>query len=239
MTIYISSKNLVVGEKDGYVEFVVTLSAAAQQQVSVYYNTYSLTADSGADFESAGGQLVFAPGVTSLSVRVPIKDDALVEGLENVALVLNSPTNAVIKHFAAVATIVDNDTLADAAHHAALSVRDVVVDAGAGTATFAVVLDKAVGSGFSVAYNTVAGSAAAGSDFVPASGSLSFGAGETVKTVTVALPQDATAEPQEMFNLVLGAVSGAGANVVDVADGIGQATIGAHGQTPRAQPAIS
>ncbi|WP_296950364.1 Calx-beta domain-containing protein, partial [uncultured Massilia sp.] len=235
----ISVNNPFVGEKDGYVDFVVTLDAPSQNEVSVYYNSYSLTAGSSGDFESTGGQLVFAPGQTTQVVRVTIPEDLNVEGLETFALTLNSPANAVIANFAGVATIVDDDTLADAAHHAALSVRDVVVDASADTATFAVVLDKAVGGAFSVAYGTANGSAVAGSDYVPASGTLTFGAGETVKTVTVALPHDGAAEPAEMFSLVLGALSGSGAGVVDVARGSGHATIGAHGQASVAQPLIS
>lgn len=241
MTTYISSKNVVVGEKDGYVEFVVSLSAAATEQVSVRYGTSGLSADSGSyyDFIGDSGTLVFAPGTTSQTVRIAINDDKLVERMESFALTLSSATNAVIATSSAMATIVDNDTLADSAHRAGISVRDIVVDASSGKATFAVVLDKAVGSAFSVAYNTVDGTALAGTAYVGASGSLTFAAGETAKNVTVTLPKVDAATPAQLFSLALGAVTGAGAGEVAVADGIGQALIGAHGQTPKAMPAIS
>ncbi|WP_159627776.1 Calx-beta domain-containing protein [Massilia puerhi] len=241
MATYISTRNVVVGEKDGYVDFVITLSAASQDQVSVRYATSYLSAVSGAsnDYIHTDGNLVFAPGTTTQTVRVALVDDLVSERLESFELMLSNAVNAVIATPSATATIVDNDSVASSANPAHLSVRDVVVDAGAGSATFAVVLDKAVGSGFSVAYGTLDGNARAGSAYVGASGTLAFGAGETVKQVTVALPQGAAAAPDGVFSLALGALSGAGGSQVVVADGIGQALIGAHGQTPKALPTIS
>ena len=241
MATYISTKNVIVGEKDGYVDFILTLDAPSQDQISVRYATDSLSAMSGSrsDYIHASGTVVFAPGATTQTVRVSLVDDLVSETLEGFGLVLSGAVNAVIATPFANATVVDNDRIADAANPAGLSVRDVVVDAGAGTATFAVVLDKAVGGGFSVAYQTVNGNAQAGSDYVAASGSLAFAAGDTVKHVTIALPRDGVAAPDELFNLVLGAVSGSAGGSVVVADGIGQALIGAHGQTPKALPAMS
>ncbi|WP_306395390.1 Calx-beta domain-containing protein [Telluria beijingensis] len=241
MATYISTRNVIVGEKDGYVDFVITLDAPSQDQVSVRYATSYLSASSGAsnDYIHTDGNLVFAPGTTTQTVRVPLVDDLVSETLESFELVLSNAVNAVIATPSATATIVDNDTIASTSSPANLSVRDVVVDASAGSATFAVVLDKAVGAGFSVAYGTFDGNARAGSDYVAASGTLAFGAGDTVKHVTVALPKDAAAAPDEIFSLVLGAVSGAGGSQVVVADGIGQALVGAHGQTPKALPTVS
>ena len=243
MATYISTRNVIVGEKDGFVDFVLTLNAPSQEQISVRYFTDYLTASSGSsnDYVPANGTVVFAPGTTTQTVRVSLVDDLVSETLESFALVLTDAVNAVIAtpYATATATIVDNDTIGDAANPAALSVRDVVVDAGAGTATFAVVLDKAVGAGFSVAYQCADGNALAGSDYVAASGSLAFAAGDTVKHVTIALPRDGVAAPDEIFNLVLGTVSGSASGSVIVADGIGQALIGAHGQTPKALPAMS
>lgn len=239
MTTYISIQPVFASEKDGYVDFLISLSAASAEQVSVYYSTDAMTASSSTDYVYASGTLVFSPGVTAQTVRVALKDDLVTESLESFALRLSNATNAVIANPSGHATIADNDAMADISHMAGLWVRDAVVDAGAGSVTFDVVLDRAVGSSVSVAYGTANGSASAGSDYVAANGSLTFGAGETVKHVTVTLPRDSAAEPSEMFSLELGAVSGAGASVVNVTDGVGYATIGAHGQTVKAMPAIS
>lgn len=238
----VSVNNLVVGEKDGYADFVVSLSAPAMEAVTVYYDTRTGSATLGSDGDSdaidIGGKLVFAPGVTTQTLRVPLNDDTTVEKLESFFIRLTSAENAVIANPMGSVLIVDNDTIADAARPASLSVRDVVVDAGADIATFSVVLDKAVAGSFSVAYATAAGNAAAGSDFLDRAGTLTFAAGETAKTVSVALPHGNAAEQAELFKLVLGALSGNAAGSVQVADGIAQALIGAHGQAPVATPVL-
>jgi len=241
-TPFVSVSNPVAGEGDGYVDFVVSLSAPGLQQVSVEYSTRDIVAGYGYpdyDFDFLSGTLVFAPGVTTQTIRVAINNDNVAEPAETFALALSSPTNAVITHPYGIATIVDNDTLGDTAARAQLSVKDVVVDASADYLTFAVTLDKTVTGMFSVAYSTVNGTALAGSDYLAASGVLTFAPGETAKTVTIALPHDSAAEPAELFNLVLGAVSGEAAASVAVGDGSGQATIGRHGQTPVATPTIT
>ena len=55
--------------------FWVTLSRAAEHDVTVDYTTVGLTADSG-DFESTSGTLTFAAGETAKEVRVRIVDDS-------------------------------------------------------------------------------------------------------------------------------------------------------------------
>lgn len=241
-TPYVSVSNPVVGEGAGYVDFVVSLSAPGLKQVEVDYSTRSIAAGSGYpdyDFEAVSGTLVFAPGVTTQTIRVAINDDNAAEAGETFALGLSSPTNAAITHPWGVATIVDNDTLGDSTVRAQLAVNDIVVDASADYASFTVTLDKAVTGAFSVAYHTADGNAGAGSDYLAASGTLVFAPGETAKTVTIALPHDGAAEPAELFNLILGAVGGDAAAMVAVGDGSGQATIGRHGQTPVATPTIT
>lgn len=238
--IYVSSP--VAGEKDGMVEFVVSLSAPAVAQVSVEFTTQGLRAGSGHpddDYIYTNGKLVFSPGQTTQVVRVSIKDDHLAEGVENFVLSLSSPLNAVIANPYGFASLLDNDTLADAAHRAVLSVQDLVIDAGSDLATFTVALDKAVGSNFSVSYGTLAGSATMGSDFLDTRGSLTFEAGETVKTVSVVLPHDNAAEAAETFKLALGPLSGAGAEHVVTGRVAGTATIGAHGQSAVTRPTIN
>src|SRR5690606_29177061 len=68
----VSVGDIIVGEKDGYAQFVVTLDAASTSQVSVHYSTDQGTAVSGTsgDYSHIGGTLVFAPGVTTQTVRI-------------------------------------------------------------------------------------------------------------------------------------------------------------------------
>ncbi len=108
---------------------------------------------------------------------------------------------------------------------AAFSVSDAPAvtegDSGTRNATFTVT--RTVGEGdppASVAFATQNGTARAGSDYNPRSGTLSFAAGETSKTVTVQVRGDTRDEPNETFRLVLSNPSGA-----TIADGSGTATI--------------
>lgn len=243
MTTYINVGNVTVGEGSPYVDFIVTLSSASTTPVTVHYSTYDGTATgsyySANDFLIASGTLTFTPGTTAQTVRVTVGNDNSVDPLKVFFMSLDSPTNAVIARKDATALIVDNDRVADTTNPAHLSVRDVVVDATAGTATFAVILDKATTAGFNVDYSSVAGSAAANFDYTPVAGTLSFGAGEVTKSVTVNLLTNPGAHGPTTFNLNLGAITGAAAGFVTLGDASGQALIGAHGQTPLASPTLS
>jgi Ca2+-binding RTX toxin-like protein len=214
----------IVGEHDGWVDLVVTLSAPSTSAVTVQFATQPATAGSSspADYAFDQGPLVFAPGETTKTVRIALNDDLLDEGLESFTVVLSGATGATIGDSRALVSLVDDERVADAP---ALSVRDVVVDESAGTATFTVLLGGPQGgpsaAPVTVDFATFGGTAAIGEDFRPASGTLAFAPGETVKTVTVELIDDALAEGGEQFHLELSNASGA-----TIADARGDATIG-------------
>ncbi len=86
-----------------------------------------------------------------------------------------------------------------------VSIDNITVNENDGTATFTVILTKAVAGGFTVDYATGDGTALAGSDYTTTSGTLSFAgtAGET-NTIVVTLINDAIPEfNNETFNVVL------------------------------------
>ena len=74
---------------------------------------------------------------------------------------------------------------------------------------FAVTLHRAASREVSVDYATADGTAAAGADYTAASGTLTFAPGETAKTVSVALLDDAIDEGKETFRLKLSNPRGA------------------------------
>ena len=93
---------------------------------------------------------------------------------------------------------------------AALSVGDARVEEAAGAAVaFAVTLSRAAAEPVTVDYATRDGSARAGEDYAAAGGTLTFAAGETSKTVEVAVIDDAHDEGEETFVLALSNASGA------------------------------
>ncbi len=90
-----------------------------------------------------------------------------------------------------------------------ITIDDVTVNENDGTATFTVILTKAVAGGFTVDYATSDGTALAGSDYTATSGTLSFAgtAGET-KSIVVAIVNDAVPEfTDETFNVDLSNIS--------------------------------
>ena len=74
---------------------------------------------------------------------------------------------------------------------------------------FAVTLSRAASGPVSVDYATADGTAAAGADYTATSGTLTFAPGETEKTVSVALLDDAIDEGKETFKLELSNPRGA------------------------------
>ncbi|MEL7314787.1 MAG: Calx-beta domain-containing protein, partial [Cyanobacteria bacterium J06559_3] len=100
-----------------------------------------------------------------------------------------------------------------------VAIADVTVDEAAGTATFTATLSEAGTETITVDYTTTDGTATAGSDFTAANGTLSFAAGETTKTFTVAIAEDALYEGDETFTVNLSNITGGATIGTDTATG--------------------
>ncbi len=103
----------------------------------------------------------------------------------------------------------------------AVSVADARAREGADeTIDFAVTLSRAASVTVAVAYATADGTATAGEDYTRSGGALSFDPGETAKTVSVPVLDDAVDEGEETFTLRLTSASGA-----VIADGVATGAI--------------
>ena len=186
--------------------FVVSLSAAAQQTTTVRYQTGDGTATvADADFDAKSGMLSFRPGQRTATVAVTIRGDRSVEADETFRVVLDTPVNAALGRATATGAILDDDA---APRAVSVAGPGAVVTEGS-TATFTFSLSRAALQPVSVTYATSNLSAFAGTDYVTASGSLTFAAGETSKTVVVSTLTDAVAESDEAFQMRVVSVSGA------------------------------
>src|SRR3954454_12390622 len=193
----ISVDDVVVGEKDGFAEFLVRLNAPSASVVSVHYVDASGTATgSNYDFGNLSGTLSFAPGQTVQTVRVPIVNDTTAEPTESFFLSLSTPTNATIGKDTALATVIDNDAVSGTP---VMAISDPVVDEKAGEARFTITLDRPSTGTVSANYTTQIGTAGA-FDFAAVAGGVSFAPGETAKTVSVSITDDAAPEGNEKFN---------------------------------------
>ena len=186
--------------------FTVSLSAAVDHEVRVNYATANSSAAAGSDYVSAGGTLVFAPGDTAKTITALIVGDRIDEADETFVVNLSSPVGAQIADTQGIATIRDDDP------QPAVSVTDASIAEGAsGTKSlnFVVKLSAPSGRSVTVSYATANGTAAAGSDYAAKSGTVTFNAGSTSQTVSIAVNGDALAEPDETLTLNLTGASGA------------------------------
>lgn len=101
-----------------------------------------------------------------------------------------------------------------------ISVGDVTVSEDGGTATFEITLSEAVANPVTLDFATTGGTAVEPSDYDATSGSLTFAAGETVKSVSVPIVDDTVHESDETFTLDITNVVG-----IDVGDASGLGTI--------------
>ncbi len=93
---------------------------------------------------------------------------------------------------------------------ARLSVADArTTEAADATLEFPVTLDRAASETVMVDFATADGTAQAGQDYTAANGTLTFAAGETRKTISVAVLDDALDEGEETLTLTLSNASGA------------------------------
>jgi hypothetical protein len=202
--------------------FTVTLSAAAAGVVTVNYATADGTATAGTDYVAASGTLTFAAGQMTKAVSITISGDTVVEPNETFVVNLSAAAGATIADAQAQGTITDDDVAPPVLP--TLSINDVSVaegNAGTAGAAFTVTLSAAAAGAVTVAYASANGTATAGSDYTAVSGTLTFAAGETTKTVTVNVLGDTAVEPNETFSMGLSAPGGA---TISKANGAGTVT---------------
>ena len=92
----------------GEATFMVSLSPASSQVVTVAYATQDGTAVAGSDYTAASGTLQFDPGMTSHTIRVAVLNDTAVEPTETFAVELSDPVRATLADGTGVGTITDD-----------------------------------------------------------------------------------------------------------------------------------
>ena len=205
-----------------YAAFTLRLSSASSSSVSVRLATANGTAAAPSDYTAVSSSTVsFSAGTTTRTFSVAVRGDLTVEPNETFVLNLASPVGASIGDGRGVGTIVNDDGTTTGR---TISVGDVSVTEGnSGTryATFTLRLSSASSSSVSVRVTTANGTALAPADYTAVSGStVSFSAGTTTRTFSVAVRGDVTVEPNETFVLNLSSPLGA-----SIGDGQGVATI--------------
>ncbi|HEX5616250.1 MAG TPA: Calx-beta domain-containing protein [Acidimicrobiia bacterium] len=202
-----------IREGDGgrrYARFVITLNHAIATPVAFEFAVTGGTAGVLSDFENAGPRTFVIPaGVTVVNHQMVIRGDVQVEADETIVATLSNAVGASIHDATGVFTIRDDDSPTAGSARAFVSDMTVVEgDSGTRTAQLTVGLSRAAADVSTVSYTTVAGTATAGVDFRPISGTLTFGKNVVSKLVQVHLLPDTVSEGNETFDLQLTGVTG-------------------------------
>src|SRR4030088_1003451 len=160
-----------------------TVSRTGTAAFTVGYATADGTATAGSDYLAASGTLSFAAGQASQTISVPINGDTVVEPDETLFVNLTNATNGgVITRSQGVGTIVNDDGAPVVGN---ISIGDVSITEGdTGTKMAAFTVSRTGTAAFTVGYATADGTATAGSDYLAASGTLSFAAGQASQTIS-------------------------------------------------------
>ena len=169
---------------------------------SVNYATAAGTATAGSDYTATSGALTFAastPSGSTQTINVPVSNDASVEVSETFTVTLSGAAGAGLgTPNVHTVTILDDDTTPT------LNVPNVSQaegNAGTTTATFVATLAQALGRPVTVSYATANVTAQAGVDYQAASGTLTFAAGETTKSVNVLVNGDTLNERDDTYRV--------------------------------------
>jgi subtilisin family serine protease len=198
--------------------FTVSLSAPSAQTVTVNYATANGTASAGSDYVAASGTLSFPPSSTSQSVSVTVNGDTTTESNETFFVNLSGATDATIADTQGVGTINDDDVALPT-----LSINDVSVmefNSGTTSANFTVSLSAPSAQTVTVSYTTANGTASAGSDYVAASGTVTFPPYSILQFLPITVNGDTAVEADETFHVNLNSPTNA-----TIADGQGVGTI--------------
>jgi len=203
----VSIGDATTNEGDGgshTVNLTVSLTEASGSEIQVAYAVVAGTATEGEDYTAAAnGTLVFAPGDKSKTIPITVIGDTANEGDESVLVFIAGVDGQALPRITdnqGTLTIVGDDWTPSVTTTAAILKER---DSGTRTATVKVRLNRAPKEGetIRVSYRTADGTAAAGEDYAAKSGTLTFAAGQTEKSVSLTINGDTDDETLELFRL--------------------------------------
>ena len=193
---------------DSSIGFTVTLHEATTDTVTVDYATADGTATAGSDYTSTSGTLTFDAGTTSQTISVSIADDETDESDETFTLTLSNASGADLGTSTATGTITNRAVVVETTPTLSIAGGN-GKEGDDSSISFTVTLDESASETVTVDYATSDGTADSGDDYTAKSGTLSFSAGTTSKTISVPIADDVENESDETFTVTLSNASGA------------------------------
>src|SRR5215207_751940 len=196
--------------------FVVALSGATSQSVSLSFATSNGTAASASDYIATSGALTFAPGEVEKPVVVLVNGDTVDEAQETFFLDISNVQNATVSSNRGTGFISDDDG-------PTISINDVSVtegNSGTKAATFTLTLSGPSVEAIAIRAITTPGTATASSDYNSINLVVTFQPGTVTRTFDVGIIGDTNLESNETFFVNLSDPFG-----TTIADGEGVGTI--------------
>lgn len=198
-------------EGRGSIGAAIELSAPAPEGgVTLFYHTVSGTAKAGEDYSPVSGMLTIPEGEYFKVIYFDVLDDDIVEADEYFDFEVTNVHGA-IPSSPRMRLYLRNDDLPPPSLSLSGTTRSAEGPAGTDHAVEVTVAlsTPAPGTGVSLFFHTVSGTAKAREDYAPVSGTLTFAAGETTKSFQVTILGDDQAEGDEYFDVEVANVRGA------------------------------
>ncbi|MGZ5004343.1 MAG: Calx-beta domain-containing protein, partial [Chthoniobacterales bacterium] len=184
----------------------VTQNGDPSRASTVDYVATPITAFAGFDFSPVSGTLIFAPFETTKTILIPILNDSIPEDSETFRVTLFNPSFGTLigTQGSAIVTIIDDDA-ASVLPVFEFNSSDITASNPTGVALIPVTLVRGANTSgtYTVNFATHDISAVAGTDYQMTSGTLTFGPGETAKTISVPLIIQAVGQPTRQFKVTL------------------------------------
>jgi hypothetical protein len=191
-------------------DFVVTMSSMAVQDVTFSYATADGTATAGQDYVASTGTATIHAGQGSVWISVPVTGDALPESSEDFTLTISDPVNAQIVQATGTGRIDDDDT--PPLPTLSISSQVITPEGNSGTTQAVFTLQLSAPAPTDVSYDiaTTDNTATSPSDFIAKAlvGQV-IPAGQTSKTFSVTINGDSAVEFDEVYLVHVDNVSGA------------------------------
>lgn len=187
--------------------FTVTSSDAITNNISLNYSTANGTATAGSDYQSKSGTVTIPAGQKTATLTILVQGNTAPEADKTFFVNLADPGEVVIVKGKGTGTILNDDGVAPASLQFVQANYSVNEDLGALTLIVSRTGDTS--SAASVDYTSADGTATQKADYEYAAGSLTFAPGETSKTITLLLNEDAIVEGNENFTVSLSNPAGA------------------------------
>lgn len=205
-TFHFEQVSYTTHEGDGQLAIRIIREGSTNISTSVFVSPVCCTntAGYGGDYWFANSQfnsvvlVNFAANETFKDLIVVVADDSFFEGTEVAQIGFSSAQTSAPD--TTTISIIDNDTSQNSVAFDTSSYSAVERD---GSVNIGVTRTGDLSAQATVLYNTANGSAVAPGDYQATSGTLTFAAGESHKTITIPLVDDTIAEGLEFFNLQL------------------------------------